>query len=196
MIKSQYHKPDFYSDKAKKEGFAARSVYKLEEMDKKYQIFKNNYRVLDLGAFPGSWSQYALTKVGPKGLVVGIDIQMVNSIIAENYIFFHKNILDKDLDLSSYSPFHIVMSDMAPNTSGIKTADVYASLELSEMAVQMALRYMKKDGIFICKVFQGEGFDDFYRQTKSFFQKFKSFKPEATRSQSKEIYLIGLGLKN
>jgi len=195
MIKSNYHKPDFFSDKAKKEGYAARSVYKLEEIDKKYQIIKPNSKILDLGAYPGSWSQYALKKVGKNGLVVGIDIQKITLDLGSNYVFFHQSILDPSLDFSCYAPFNSVISDMAPNTTGIKDQDVALSLELSLMAAEAAQKYMKKEGTFICKIFQGEGFDEFYSEIKKYFKKIKSFKPEAVRSQSKEIYLIGWELK-
>ncbi|HCL58106.1 MAG TPA: 50S rRNA methyltransferase [Spirochaetia bacterium] len=195
MIKSNYHKPDFFTDKAKKEGYAARSIYKLEEIDKKYQIIKPNAKILDLGAFPGSWSQYALKKVGKNGLVVGIDIQKITLDLGSNYVFFHQSILDPSLDFSSYAPFNAVISDMAPNTTGIKDQDVALSLELSLMAAEAAQKYMKKEGTFICKIFQGEGFDEFYSEIKQYFKKIKSFKPEAVRSQSKEIYLIGWELK-
>lgn len=195
MVHSGYDKPDVYTQKAKKAGYAARSIYKLEEMDKKYKLLKNGQKVLDLGAFPGSWSQYALKKVGPKGIVVGIDIQNIEKSFAPNHIFLNKSILDADLDFSQYAPFHLVLSDMAPNTTGVKDVDQMGSIELSEMAVEMAKKYMKKDGIFICKIFQGEGFDEFYKILKSVFVKMKSFKPEATRSNSKEIYAIGWGLK-
>jgi 23S rRNA (uridine2552-2'-O)-methyltransferase len=195
MANSQYKKPDSYSQKAKKSGFKARSVFKLEEIDQKYKVFRSGNRVLDLGAYPGSWSQYVLQKVGKKGLVLGIDIQPIAEKFAPNFVFFHDSILNPELDFSGYAPFDVVLSDMAPSTSGIKDKDVYESLELARMAETMAEKYMKKNGTFVCKVFQGEDFDEFYRELKKKFQKMKSYKPEAVRKTSKEIYIIGWGLK-
>lgn len=196
MAKGKYHKPDAFSLKAKKEGYLARSVYKLEEIDQKYQILKPRQVVLDLGAFPGSWSQYALKKVGLKGKVVGIDIKNIEKNLGKNYTFYHQSILDENLDLSNFAPFDVVVSDMAPPTSGIKDKDVYESIQLSFMAIKMAQKYLKKQGVFIGKVFQGEDFDDFYKEFKGIFTKVKSFKPKAVRSNSKEIYAIGWGLKS
>lgn len=195
MSRGEYHRPDAFTQKAKKEGYAARSVYKLEEIDQKYKIFKPGQKILDLGAYPGSWSQYALKKVGKKGRVVGIDIKNIEQNLGENYVFFHQSILDPALDFSAFAPFDLVISDMAPNTSGIKDKDVYESIELSRMAMEAAAKYMKKDGIFIVKVFQGEDFDDFYKEFRAFFVKVKSIKPEAVRTNSKEIYAVGWGLK-
>lgn len=192
---NSYSKPDLYSQKAKKEGYAARSVYKLKEIDEKYKIFKKKQNILDLGAFPGSWSQYALEKVGKKGLVVGIDIKNIEKSFSDNFIFFHQSILDPELSLDQYAPFDCVISDMAPNTSGIKDKDVYESIELSTMAAEVAAKLMKPQGIFVCKVFQGEEIDLFFKNMKSIFKKTKTVKPLAVRKTSKEIYLIGWGLK-
>jgi 23S rRNA (uridine2552-2'-O)-methyltransferase len=197
MSRNNYHKPDVYTQKAKKEGYFARSIYKLEEIDQKYQIIKSGMKILDLGAAPGSWSQYCVKKCGSKGIVVGIDIKNITAKIGDNYVFFHKSILDEDIATSfqKYAPFDVFLSDMAPSTSGIKDKDVFESIELSRIAIQQAKIYMKKNGTFICKVFQGEDFDDFYRELKSVFSKHKSFKPAAVRSNSKEIYVIAWGLK-
>jgi len=195
MSRDKYYKPDAFSLKAKKEGYLARSVYKLEEINLKYQILKPKQKVLDLGAFPGSWSQYSLKKVGEKGKVVGVDIQNIEHHLGKNYFFYHQSILDENLDLSPFTPFDVIISDMAPQTSGIKDKDVYESVQLSLMAIQMAQKHLKKEGVFIGKVFQGEDFDDFYKDFKKVFVKVKSFKPKAVRSNSKEIYAIGWGLK-
>lgn len=195
MGKSGYDKPDRYSKKAKQEGYHARSVYKLEEIDKKYQVFRNGLKVLDLGAYPGSWSQYALKKVGPTGKVVGIDIENLETSLGSNYTFLHRSILEAELDLGSFAPFDVVLSDMAPRTTGIKSQDVYLSLELTAMAAQSAEKYMKHNGVFIAKIFQGEDFDEFYKDLRTRFAKMKSIKPEAVRAQSKEIYVIAWGLK-
>ncbi|HOJ50177.1 MAG TPA: RlmE family RNA methyltransferase [Spirochaetota bacterium] len=190
-----YNSSDFYFQKAKKDGYVARSVYKLEEIDKKYNIIKQGMKVLDLGASPGSWSQYCIKKVGRKGFVLGIDIKDVK-IKADNFVFIKKGIEEAYEDIKNYGPFDIVLSDMAPNTSGIIDVDVYKSIELSGLAVDTALKCMKKNGVFIVKVFQGEDFDIFYREKiKNCFEKYKSFKPKAVRQNSKEIYIICWGLK-
>lgn len=195
MAKNDYTQPDFYSLKAKDEGYLARSIYKLQEIDQKYQLFKKKMTILDIGAFPGSWSQYALKKVGKKGQVVGIDIKKIEKVNAPNFFAFHQSITDENLNFDEFLPFDMVISDMAPNTSGVKITDVLGSQELTLLAAQKAKVWMKRAGTFIGKVFQGEGFDEFYKEIRLIFKKVKSIKPKAVRKSSKEIYVIGWELK-
>jgi 23S rRNA (uridine2552-2'-O)-methyltransferase len=193
---NDYSKPDFYTDKAKKEGYNARSVYKLQEIDEKYHVFKKGQKVLDLGSCPGSWSQYTLKKIGSNGKVVGIDLKPVTHLSSASFEFILGDIETHQEALVKKAPFDIVLSDMAPNTSGVKSQDAFLSHELSFMALSVASKTLRENGIFICKIFQGDGIDDFFVEIKKVFKKFKSLKPKAVRKNSKEIYVIAFELKN
>lgn len=190
---------DHYFKKAKKENFAARSVYKLEEIDKKYKIFKHGDVVLDLGASPGSWSQYVSQKVGAKGKVLGVDLKPVEVKIPHAV---HIQADLRDLNLQEIfiqhgfqPPFDVVISDMAPATTGIRITDQARSMELCELALDIAIRYVKKNGHFICKLFHSDEFQNLKKQILQNFETFYAVKPEATRSISKEIFLVGLKRK-
>jgi len=190
---------DHYFKKAKKENFAARSVYKLEEIDKKHRLLKSGDAVLDLGASPGSWSQYVSQKVGPKGRVLGVDLKPVD-VKLSNGIFVQADLRDLNLEdvfqqKGFPPPFDVVLSDMAPATTGIRITDQARSLELCELALQIALKFLKKNGHFVCKLFHSDDFQLLKKLIVQNFEKFEAVKPEATRSQSKEIFLIGLKRK-
>ncbi len=192
---------DYFAKKAKKENFAARSAFKLEEIQKKHSIFKKGQRVLDLGAAPGSWSQYAHRLVMPGGEVIGIDLKEI-TIKLSGVTFFQADLLAQPLnDLLtnhglSLEPFDVVLSDMAPNTSGIKFNDQMKSMELCEMALQIATLNLKPGGHFVCKLFHSDEFKNLKSQILSNFKQFYAVKPHSTRSISKEIFLIGLGRKS
>ena len=190
---------DHYFKKAKKENFAARSVYKLEEIDKRYKIFKQADRVLDLGASPGSWSQYVSQKVGSTGQVLGVDLKPVE-VKLPNATFIQADL--RDLNLKNvfeqhgcHPPFDVVISDMAPATTGIRITDQARSMELCELALQIAIEYLKPKGHFICKLFHSDEFQNLKKQILQHFDKFEAVKPEATRAISKEIFLVGLKKK-
>ncbi len=190
---------DHYFKKAKKENFAARSVYKLEEIDKKYRLFKSGDIVLDLGASPGSWSQYVSRKVGDKGKVLGVDLKPVD-VKLTNAIHIQADLRDLNLEEVFIAngfkpPFDSVISDMAPATTGIRITDQARSLELCELALDISLRYVKKGGHFVCKLFHSDDFQSLKKQILQHFEKFEAVKPEATRSHSKEIFLVGLKRK-
>ena len=194
-----YNPKDHFFKKAKQDTFAARSVYKLEEIDKRYKIFKSNDRVLDLGASPGSWSQYVSQKVGIKGQVLGVDLKPVE-VKLSNGIFIQADLRDLNLKdtFEKYGflpPFDSVISDMAPSTTGIRMTDQARSMELCELALQIALQYLKPKGHFICKLFHSDEFQTLKKQIQQSFDKFEAVKPEATRSISKEIFLVGLRKK-
>ncbi|HEY1079742.1 MAG TPA: RlmE family RNA methyltransferase, partial [Bdellovibrio sp.] len=157
-----YNPRDHYFRKAKQENFAARSVFKLEEIDQKFKIFKPNQIVLDLGASPGSWSQYASKKVGDKGRVLGVDLSPVN-VKMNNAVFIQADLRDLNLEEifkehGFVPPFDIVMSDMAPKTTGIRGTDQARSMELCELALDVARRFLKKEGHFVCKLFHSDDF--------------------------------------
>lgn len=192
-----YNRKDFYFHKAKKEDFAARSIFKLEEIDQKLRLIRGGDTILDLGAAPGSWSQYCAKKVGLKGKVLGVDLQEIE-ITLPNACFVKADLRDANLDAivrdSGFEiPFNLVISDMAPKTTGIRTTDQARSLELCQLALDTAHRMLKPGGHFICKLFHSEDFDTFRKQLLRCFKKVEVIKPKSTRKESKEIFLIGIG---
>ncbi|WP_413578197.1 RlmE family RNA methyltransferase [Bdellovibrio sp. HCB290] len=195
-----YNPRDSYFRKAKEEGFAARSVFKLEEIDKKYKIFKGSGQtVLDLGASPGSWSQYASKVVGAKGRVLGVDLSPV-TVKLPNAVFIQADLRDLNLEEiftehGFHPPFDIVMSDMAPKTTGIRMTDQARSMELCELALDVARKFLRKDGHFVCKLFHSDDFAKLREEIKKSFAKCEVMKPDSTRKISKEIFLIGLNKK-
>lgn len=176
---------DFYFKKAKEEGYLARSIYKLLEINKKYNLIKRNDRVLDIGCSPGSWTQACL-KLNVSE-VIGIDIQEVK-IEDEKFTFIKKDI--NKIDLKKLGTFDVVLSDIAPSTSGNKDLDSYKSYELSLMSLEVAKKVLKENGNFLVKIFQGEEFPSLLSEIRKSFTFVKSFKPKSTRSASKEIYII------
>lgn len=192
-----YNPRDHYFKKAKQENFAARSVFKLEEIDHKLKLFRSGLKVLDLGAAPGSWSQYASKKVGEKGQVLGVDLTPI-SLTLNNAVFIAADLYDLNLEdvfrqNGIEPPFDIVMSDMAPKTTGIKSTDQARSLALCELALDVGVRFLRPKGAFICKLFHSGEFDKFRNQIRTHFDKVEIVKPKATRQISKEIFLVGLG---
>lgn len=192
---SRFKVQDHYFKKAKKENFLARSVYKLEEIDKKYSIINEGDDVLDLGYHPGSWVQYHLKKVGPNGFVSGIDIRELNTGLSSvpNLELFEKDINDiKSLkDLNRETPYDVVTSDMAPNTTGVKSVDQLRSLNLVEMVFYHLPMFLKQDGHMVVKVFDSHDAQVFLKEQKSRFREYNFLKPKSTRSVSKEFFVIG-----
>lgn len=186
------NKKEFYTLQARKEGYPARSVYKLKEMDEKYRIFKSGNLVLDLGCAPGSWLLYISEKIGEKGRVFGVDIADLKIPAKPNVVFLKKDILtltENDFN----GKFDVIVSDSAPNTSGTISRDVGLSLELSEMAFEIVQKFLKKGGNFICKIFEGEGADEFVKKVEGHFSVLKRARPGAVIKHSKEFYIIALG---
>jgi 23S rRNA (uridine2552-2'-O)-methyltransferase len=191
-----YNPKDFYFKQAKKENFAARSVFKLEEIDERFRILKAGHQVLDLGAAPGSWSQYSAKKVGPKGRVLGIDLQPIK-LTLPNAVFITADMRDLNLEevMSQNGitpPFDVVLSDMAPKTIGIRLTDQMRSLELSELALSTAERFLRPKGSFVCKLFHSEEFEGFRDKLRSRFERVEILRPKSTRKESKEIFFIGM----
>lgn len=194
-----YNPKDHYFKKAKEQNFAARSVFKLEEIDQKYKLFKLNQTVLDLGASPGSWSQYSSKKVGDKGRVLGIDLSPV-TVKLPNATFIQADLRDLNLEdifkeHGFTPPFDLVISDMAPKTTGIRITDQARSMELCELALSIADRFLKPHGNFICKFFHSDDFTILRDLMKKKFGKVEIVKPDSTRKISKEIFLVGLAKK-
>ncbi|MEM7436614.1 MAG: RlmE family RNA methyltransferase, partial [Myxococcota bacterium] len=178
--------------RAKREGFPARSVYKLEEIDRRTKLLKKGHRVLDLGASPGSWSLYAANRVGPTGRVVGIDIQPPDVALPS-----HAEIRVLDafaVDPAELGgPFDVVLSDMAPKTSGQRHADQYRSFELYMRALNVATKVLVPGGSFVGKIFQGQEFDEARKATREAFTQTRILRPSATRDESYELFLLGQG---
>jgi 23S rRNA (uridine2552-2'-O)-methyltransferase len=193
-----YNPKDRFFKKAKKEGFVARSVYKLEEIDQKFKIFRPGQMVFDLGASPGSWSQYASQRIGEDGRILGVDLSPM-TVSLPNAVFLQSDL--RELSLGSilqdhgFSMFDIVMSDMMSNTTGIKSVDQIRSHALCELALSVADQFLKPGGTFICKFFQSGGFENLRKDIKRKYERAEAVKPESTRSISKEIFIVGLKKK-
>ena len=188
---------DHYFRRAKKEGFIARSVYKLEEVDRRVRLFKPGQRVLDLGCHPGSWLQYCARAVGKRGLVVGVDTRTISIELPPHVHFIQADVFELlPTDLYQISEeFDVVLSDLAPATTGIRSVDSSRSFTLFQRALTLADDVLIPGAHFLGKLFQGPGFDEMVKELKSRFSKVKGIKPRATRSQSKEIYLVAMGKK-
>lgn len=187
---------DHYTRLARDEKWLARSVYKLEQIDKRFKIFQKGDRLLDIGCFPGSWSQYGLKRVGSKGEVVGMDLTPPRHSFPSNFRFIQADVLSLDLEWlgEEIALRDVVISDLAPQTTGIKLVDAIRSVSLAGRAAEIAYAVLKKKGHFICKVFEGEALNAFRAETSTHFRQTKLFRPTATRKGSREIYLVGLDL--
>ncbi len=185
---------DHYTDRAREENWLARSVYKLEEIDKKYKLIKQGSRILDLGCYPGSWTQFCIKKAGQGGKIIGIDLQRPDHVSSPNFRFIQADILAfnaEDISLDT-GKIDLVISDLAPQTTGNKFADTCGSMALAEKALKIAVSVLKKDGHFICKVFEGEDFKSFRDKASGYFDQTRILRPSAVRKRSREVYLIGL----
>jgi len=187
---------DPYTKKARKENYEARSIYKLEEIDKREKIFSGVKTVLDLGAAPGSWSQYCLKKI-PKteGKVIAVDISPIQ-IQDPRLIFLHQSI--EDVDLTPHvggGRVDMILSDMAPKTSGVHDRDVALSFELASLAFGTCEKHLKPGGTFVVKLFMGDSFEEFNKLLKSNFSQVRLLRPDSTRKHSREIFFIGKGFK-
>ena len=192
------HLNDEYVKKAQKEGYRSRSVYKLLEIIEKSQIINKGDRILDLGAAPGGWSQVARKIVGKSGQVIASDILSIEEISGVNFLqgdFTEQSVYDELITLTEGSSIDIVLSDMAPNMSGQLSVDQPKSIYLAELAIDLAVKTLSKNGHFIVKLFQGDGFDDYVKNAKKVFKKVSIIKPKASRSRSKEVYLLASQLK-
>ena len=188
---------DHYFHKAKKDGYAARSAYKIEEIDKKYIIIRTGNKVLDLGCCPGSWLQYASRKVGNSGQVLGIDLQPVKISLPSHVKVIKADIFevtDEDLKIKG-GQADVILSDMAPNTSGIRTTDEHRSFELNKKVLYLANDILCPEGSLLVKAFQGNLFDELCYEFKKLFADVKLCKPKSSRSESVEIFILGRSKK-
>lgn len=192
------HFDDVYVKKAQKEGWRSRSAFKLQELQDKYQLIRPGMTVVDLGCAPGGWSQLAVSLVGAKGKVIGLDILPMEPLPGVTFIqgdFTEDEPLAQLESALDGSHIDLVLSDMAPNMSGMAATDQARSMYLVELALEFARQHLKPNGAFVVKIFQGEGFDEFVRETRSGFDKVLVRKPDASRPRSREVYLVATGFK-
>ena len=185
---------DHYSRQAKKDRYPARSVYKLEEIQQKHRLIRKGDKILDLGCSPGSWLLYAAKLTGDRGRLIGVDLKPVKIQAAPNIEIINGDVFALDAGVLG-SDFNVVMSDMAPATTGHKAVDAARSAGLCEAALAIAQRVLLPGGSFVCKIFQGPDFNQFVNSVRTGFDKQKIFKPKSSRKASKEIFIIGLGFK-
>jgi len=189
---------DYYYKKAKKDKYPARSVYKLEEVQNKYRLLKRGDSVLDLGCYPGSWSLYASEIVGPKGIVVGVDLQETESLPRADGAAIHW--LCQDITAPELIPsvrkirpaFKVIISDLAPRTTGNRWADHQQSMRLVEHTMSLAVTLLHEKGNYLCKVFQGEDMPGFVSSLKKQFTLVKVVKPGSSRKESREVFVLGM----
>jgi len=187
------HFDDVYVKKSKEEGYRSRASYKLLEIQRRDMLFKPGMTVLDLGAAPGGWSQVAAELVGERGRVLASDILPMDSIANVEFVqgnFAERQVLDELLNRLSGARADLVISDMAPNMSGIKDIDQPQVMYLAELALDMSKSVLKPGAYFLVKVFQGEGFESFRQELRKNFDTVKTRKPKASRPKSREIYLL------
>ena len=194
----QEHHQDAYVLKAREQGYRSRAVYKLAEIQQKDRIIKPGQFVLDLGAAPGGWSEYAGQIVGDQGKVIALDLLPIEPIAGVEFVqgdFTEQETLDQLLSLIDDYRVDLVLSDMAPNLSGMDSVDQPRSIYLSELALDLARQFLTADGVFVVKLFQGEGFEELISLLRLSFKGVRFRKPDASRSRSSEIYAVCSGLK-
>lgn len=214
-----YNPQDRYFKKAKEEGYKARSAFKLQEIQEKFRVMRRGDAVLDLGAAPGSFLQYTSKVIGQKGAALGLDLQEIN-VKLPNVETVVCDIYDKDKvdgliktffeakspahagsvsstggTLTALREFDVILSDLAPRTSGVKDIDQWKSVELCMQVVEIAKKWLKPHGNLVMKIFQGADFDEFYKDVRTRFQTVKIAKPQAVRDRSREVYLVCLDKK-
>jgi len=200
---------DHYFKRAKQENYPARSVYKLQEIDKRFKVLAQGRRVLDLGAAPGSWTLYAAKRVGPRGRVLAVDIQDIaeaaaqaggkDLVFPQNATLLQADVLEEGEELArameAHAPFDLVLSDMAPKTTGQKFTDQARSMELAEMALALAQERLAAGGGFVVKIFMGPDFQEYVARLRRLFGTVKTFKPQSSRSESKETFCVATGFR-
>ena len=192
------HVNDPYVKKAQVDGYRSRASYKLLEIVEKDRLIRSGMTVVDLGSTPGGWSQASARLVGHEGRVHALDILPMDSIAGVDFIqgdFTEENVFEELMTLIEKRPVDLVISDMAPNLSGNKAVDQPAMIYLAELALELAEKVLSSNGVFIAKLFQGQGFDVFVLDVRKLFREVSIIKPDASRSRSREVYLMAKGLK-
>ena len=192
------HLKDPYVKQSKLDGYRSRAVYKLLEINDKEKLIKSGMHVIDLGAAPGAWSEWSRTAVGDRGQVIALDCLPMDPIQGVEFIqgdFRDQETLDELLQVLNGQSIDVIISDMAPNLSGLKSVDQPKSIYLAELSLELACQVLKKDGSLLMKVFQGAGLEALVKALRSYFVQVKHIKPKASRSESKELYLLAKSFK-
>jgi 23S rRNA (uridine2552-2'-O)-methyltransferase len=192
------HVSDPYVKQAQKDGYRARSAYKLIELNEKDRLIRPGMRILDLGSAPGGWSQVAGKLVGARGRVLATDILPMDELPNVDFIqgdFTEDAIVQQLLDWLGGAKFDLIISDIAPNTTGIDSADAARSIYLLELALDVARRTLKSDAGFVAKMFQGSGSDQFLKELRTHFERVSVRKPAASRKESREVYVVARAFK-
>ena len=187
------HFDDEFVKRSQQEGFRSRAVYKLEEIDQKDHLIRPGMIVIDLGAAPGGWSQYAAKVLNGRGHIIAMDILPMDPLEGVEFLqgdFREDEVLDLLMEKINSTPVDLVMSDMAPNISGMEAVDQPRSMYLAELAVDFAARVLREGGDLLFKAFQGEGFDTLIKRLRSQYRQVKIRKPRASRPRSREVYVI------
>ena len=193
---SPYKRPDHFTREAKKAGFPARSVFKLEEIDRRLHLLRSGMRVLDLGAAPGSWSLYAAQKIGPQGKLLAVDLSPLGTVLPPSATFLQGDALSlEDGAVDRFAPYDVVLSDMAPRTTGTKGVDQARSFELFMRALAIAVSLLRPGGSFVGKIFMSEDLRAARAALKDAFAREHLIRPEGTRSVSSELFVVGLDRK-
>lgn len=195
----QRHLNDPFVKKAQEEGYRSRAVYKLQEIDDRERFLKPGAVVVDLGSAPGGWSQLAIKKVGSKGKVVAIDLlpmDLISGVIFIQADFSEEAGLNAVVAELEGKPVDLVISDMSPNMTGIPLTDQARLFNLGEMAMDFAVKFLQPNGVFIVKVFQGAGFEPYVKLLRQNFQHVSAKKPDASRDESREVYLVAKAVRN
>ena len=188
---------DHYTRQARKEHYPARSVYKLQEIQRRHRLIQKGDRVLDLGCYPGSWLAYAAQLTGPTGYVAGVDLKTVTVKLPAHVSVFTGDMLalEESVSVRLGDAFNVVLSDMAPATTGNKDVDGTRSFNLCEAALNIADQRLLPGGSLVCKIFQGRDFNSFLDRVKTHFKTCKILKPQSSRKASREIFVMGLNKK-
>jgi len=192
------HVNDTYVQRARAEGYRSRASFKLMEIDDKDHLIRSGEVVVDLGATPGGWSQVVAKKMKGKGRVIALDLLEMEPLQGVDFIqgdFGEDSVLQQVERMLAGEKVGLVLSDMAPNMSGILLSDQARVMHLAELGLEFSRNWLKPDGAFLVKVFQGYGFDEFVREMRNVFKTVSSRKPDASRDRSAELYLLGKGLK-
>lgn len=192
------HFDDVWVKKSQADGYRSRASYKLVELDQKDQLFRPGQLVVDLGAAPGGWSQVAMERVGDQGTVIASDILAMDSIAGVTFVqgdFTEQSVFDELMSTLGGRRADVVISDMAPNMSGMAAVDIPSAMGLVELALDMASQVLKPNGVFVAKVFQGEGFDQLLQDMRGSFKTVVSRKPDSSRARSREIYQVCKGFR-
>lgn len=194
----QEHFNDRFVQQAQKKGLRSRAWFKLDEIQQSDKLFKPGITVVDLGAAPGGWSQYAASIIGNQGRIIACDLLPMDSIVGVDFLqgdFRDEMVLKALMERVGDKKVQVVMSDMAPNMSGQPAVDIPRAMYLVELALDMCRDVLAKNGSFIVKVFQGEGFEAYLKEIRSLFKTVKIRKPEASRARSREVYIVATGMK-